>query len=308
MPHYDALVLGAGPAGMAAALYLSRFGVAVGLAEQLAPGGLLLLTDSIENYPGFPTGIRGYELADAFAAQLAPYENLTHIRDEVLELDLLSSPKRFRAGQEWGEAETVILAMGGTYRPLNLPDEEKFLGRGISHCALCDGNFFRNQVVAVVGGGNSALEETLYLAAITSRVHLIHRRDTFRAASVYVDKVRALPNVALELSTVVSTLHGKDALEGITLKRLATGEEEYLPLNGLFLFTGFIPRTRLLPPDINLDENGFILTDMEMRTAVPGVFAAGDIRAKLCRQIVTAAGDGAAAANAAFLYLEQRHG
>jgi thioredoxin reductase (NADPH) len=123
-----------------------------------------------------------------------------------------------------------------------------------------------------------------------------------------VDKVRALPNVALELSTVVTALHGKDVLEGVTLKRLATEEEEYLPLNGLFLFAGFIPRTQLLPPDIGLDENGFILTDAEMRTAVPGVFAAGDSRAKLCRQIVTAVGDGATAANAAFLYLEQRHG
>jgi thioredoxin reductase (NADPH) len=307
MPRYDALVVGAGPAGFAASLYLARFGIAVGLVEQLAPGGLLLLTHTIENYPGFPKGVAGYELADAFAAQIAPYGNLTHIREEVSEFDLAASPKRLRAGREWLEAETVVLAMGGSHRTLNLPGEEKFLGRGISHCALCDGNFFRNRVVGVVGGGNTALEETLYLGSIASRIHLIHRRDAFRAASVYQDKVRALPNAHLELSTVVERLHGKDLLEGVTLKRLPTGEEEYLPLDGLFVFAGFIPRTQNLPPDIGLDAGGFILTDTEMRTGIPGVFAAGDIRAKLCRQVVTAAGDGVVAANAAFIYLEQRH-
>ncbi|MDR2076676.1 MAG: FAD-dependent oxidoreductase [Desulfovibrio sp.] len=308
MPCYDALVLGAGPAGITAALYLARCGISVGLVEQLAPGGLVLLTHTIENYPGFPKGISGYELADAFTAQLAPYKNLIHIHDEVSEADLLASPKRLRVGQQWLEAEAVILAMGGTYRSLGLPDEQKFLGRGVSHCALCDGNFFRNQIVGVVGGGDSALEETLYLGNIVSRIHLIHRRDAFRAASVYQDKVRAMPNVALELSTVVERLHGKDILEGVTLKRLRTGEEEYLPLSGLFIFAGFLPRTQILPPDIGLNAEGFIFTDMEMRTAIPGVFAAGDIRAKLCRQVVTAVGDGAVAANAAFTYLEQRHG
>jgi thioredoxin reductase (NADPH) len=307
MRHYDALILGAGPAGIAAALYLARFGISVGLVEPLAPGGLVLLTHTIENYPGFPKGVQGYELADALATQLAPYTNLIHIHDEARELDLLSSPKRIRTGQEWVETETVILAMGGAYRTLGLPDERRFLGRGISHCALCDGNFFRNQVVGVVGGGNSALEETLYLGTIASKIHLIHRRDTFRAAPVYQDRVRAMPNVVPELSSVVHHLHGKDVLEGVTLKRLLTGEEEYLPLSGLFIFAGFIPRTQNLPPAISLNEEGFIITDTEMRTAIPGVFAAGDIRAKLCRQVVTAVGDGAVAANAAFSYLEQRH-
>jgi thioredoxin reductase (NADPH) len=307
MPFFDSLVIGAGPAGVTAAMYMARFGVSVGLAEQLAPGGLLLLTHSIENYPGFPAGIRGYALAEALSAHLAPYANLRLLNDEVLELDLLASPKRIRTGREWLEAATVILAMGGTYRPLGLPDEQKFLGRGISHCALCDGNFFRNQVVGVVGGGNSALEEALFLAGLAARVHLIHRRDAFRAASVYQGRIRNTPNVVLELSSVVDRLHGQDSLDGVTLRRLATGKEEYLPLGGLFVFTGFMPRTSALPPEIGLDKDGFIPTDTEMRTVLPGVFAAGDIRAKRCRQVVTAVGDGATAAHSAFIHLEERN-
>ena len=307
MRQFDALIIGAGPAGATAALYLARFGVSVCLAEKLAPGGLLLQTNEIENYPGFPKGIRGYELADALTAQIEPYTNLVRIQDEIAELDLASSPKRARIGAEWIEATTVIIASGVNYRKLGLPDEEKFLGKGISHCALCDGNFFKNQVVGVVGGGNSALEESLYLSKIVSKLHLIHRRDEFRAVPVYQDKVEARENIQIERSSVISALHGKDFLEGVTLKHLSTGTEEFLPLSGLFVFVGFIPNTAFLPAGIELDKEGFLITDTEMRTNIPGVFAAGDIRAKLCRQVVTAVGDGATAANSAFIYLEQQH-
>lgn len=308
MKRFDALVIGAGPAGVAAALYLARFGVNVGLVEKLAPGGLLLQTFEIENYPGFPKGVKGYELADAFAEQLEPYANLHRIHGEIKKFTRNGSSNQILVDEEWYEADVIVICSGVRYRKLGLPGEDKLLGKGISHCALCDGNFFRGQVVGVVGGGNSAVEESLHLAKIVSRLHLMHRRDAFRAAPVYLDRLKNMPNVTLEYSTIVTALHGENALEGVTIKRIRTGEEEFLPLDGLFIFIGFEPTAGFLPPELKIDERGFIETDTEMRTNLPGVFAAGDIRSKLCRQVVTAVGDGATAANTAFTYLEHQNG
>jgi thioredoxin reductase (NADPH) len=273
--------------------------------EKLAPGGLLLQTMEIENYPGFPAGIKGYELADAFAAHLEPYQNLTRIRGDVLSLDLGGKVKLAMVDDEWIEADSVILCPGVRYRKLGLPGEDALLGKGISHCALCDGNFFRNQVIGVVGGGNSALEESLYLAKLASTLHIIHRRDQFRGAPVYLQRLEQLPNVVLERSTIPVALHGTDKLEGLTVKRLRDGKEEFLPLDGLFIFIGFQPAAEFLPPELETDDQGFVTTDTEMRTNIPGVFAAGDIRSKHCRQVVTAVGDGATAANSAHIYLER---
>lgn len=308
MKHYDALVVGAGPAGVTAALYLARFGAKVAVAEKLAPGGLLLQTFEIENFPGFPKGIKGYELADALAAHLEPYDNITHIHNEITEFKTEGNSKFLLIDGEWISASTVILASGVRYRKLGLPNEGKLLGKGISHCALCDGNFFRDQPVAVVGGGNSAIEESLHLAKIVSHLHLIHRRDAFRAAPVYLSRLKALPNVTLECSTIITQLHGEQQLEGITVKKVREGTEEFIPINGLFVFIGFEPAAGFLPPELKLDAHGFIETDTEMRTNLPGIFAAGDIRSKLCRQVVTAVGDGATAANAAYTYLEHQNG
>lgn len=307
MRQFDSVVVGAGPAGVAAALYLARFGVRVALVEKLAPGGLLLQTFEIENYPGFPKGVKGYELADALSEQLEPYENLNRIYGEIAEFKLDGDKKLLRIDDEWIESSTVIVCSGVRYRKLGLPNEDKLLGKGISHCALCDGNFFRGQVVGVAGGGNSAIEESLHLAKIVGKLHLIHRRDAFRAAPVYMERIAKAPNVTLERSTIITALHGDHQLEGVTLKRLSTGEEEFLRLDGLFIFIGFEPAAQFLPPELERDDRGFIITDTEMRTNIPGVFAAGDIRAKLCRQVVTAVGDGATAANTAHSYLEQPH-
>ena len=303
----DVLVVGAGPAGAAAALYLARFGLSVVMAEKAATGGLLLQTAEIENYPGFAKGIKGYELADAFDAQLAPY-NIRRINDAVLKMELTGPIKRVLVGEEWVEARTVLIAAGVKYRKMGLPREEEFLGRGLSHCALCDGNFFRGQVVGVVGGGNSALEESLYLARIAKEVHIFHRRDEFRGAALYQDRITAEPGIHVHLSSVVSAVHGDKGLEAVSLKNVKTGEETRLPLDGLFIFIGYSPVSDFLPADIQVDAQGFIITDCEMRTSIPGVFAAGDIRSKLCRQVVTAVGDGATAANSVHLYLEQQHG
>lgn len=308
MSHYDALVIGAGPAGVSAALYLARFGVSVALVEKLAPGGLLLQTFEIENYPGFPKGIKGYELADAMAEQLEPYNNITRKHGDISAFKMNGDTKLIQVDDEWLEADTVVIASGVRYRKLGLPNEDKLLGKGISHCALCDGNFFRGQPVGVVGGGNSAIEESLHLAKLVSHLHVIHRRDAFRAVPIYLERLKTLPNVTLETSTIITKLHGEHQLEGVTVKRLRKGTEEFLPLNGLFIFIGFEPVASFLPPELHLDEGGFIKTDTEMATNLSGVFAAGDIRSKLCRQVVTAVGDGATAANSAFTYLEHQNG
>ena len=305
MKRFDSIVIGAGPAGVSAALYLARFGVNVAMVEKLAPGGLLLQTMEIENYPGFPKGIKGYELADALSEQLDPYENLTRIQGELSGLELDNAIKRVQVDGDWIEADTVILATGVRYRKLGLPNEDALLGKGLSHCALCDGNFFRNQKIGVVGGGNSALEEANYLAKIASDLHLIHRRDEYRGAPVYLSRLQGLPNVTFENSSIVTALHGEKQLEGVTLKRLRTEEEEFLPLDGLFIFIGFEPSSNYQPFGLEVDESGFVKTDSEMQTNIPGVFAAGDIRSKRCRQVVTAVGDGATAANSAHIYLER---
>ena len=304
--QYDSIVVGAGPAGVTAALYLARFGLKVALVERMSLGGLVLQTAEIENYPGFPNGIKGYELADALEAQLAPY-SLDRFSGEVVEVEMEAKVKRVRVDDVWLEASTVIVASGVVYKKLGLPNEERFIGKGISFCAICDGQFYRDKVVGVAGGGNSALEESLYLAKLVSRLHIIHRRDAFRGAPLYQERVKKDPKIQLELSETISALHGDAFLEGVTLKNVQTGEERHLALDGLFIFIGFSPAMPPLPLAVKLDANGFIITDREMCTSLPGVFAAGDVRSKLCRQVVTAVGDGATAANSAYLYLEQQH-
>lgn len=305
MKQYDAVVVGGGPAGITAALYLCRSGLSVAQIEMLAPGGQVLKTESIENYPGFPKGIKGWEMADTFAAHLEGYE-LERYNDAVLKMERTSGGWMLVVGKESIEAKAVVVCSGANPRPLGLPRESQLTGRGVSYCALCDGNFFRDQVVAVVGGGNSALEEALYLSRIVKKLYLIHRREGFRAAKVYQDKVRAASDkIELVLDTVVTGLVGEEALHGLQLKNVKTDVETQLAVDGMFVFVGYEPQNSFLPAGLDVDPQGFIVTDCEMRTNLPGLFAAGDIRSKLCRQVATAVGDGATAATAAFTYLEQ---
>ena len=305
MKQYDAVVVGGGPAGITAALYLCRTGLSVAQIEMLAPGGQILKTESIENYPGFPQGIKGWEMADTFAAHLEGY-GLERYNDAVLKMERTSGGWMIAVGKESIEAKAVVVCSGANPRPLGLPRESQLTGRGVSYCALCDGNFFRDQVVAVVGGGNSALEEALYLSRIVKKLYLIHRREGFRAAKVYQDKVRAASDkIELVLDTVVTGLVGEEALQGLQLKNVKTNAETQLTVDGMFVFVGYEPQNSFLPADLDVDPQGFIVTDCEMRTNLPGLFAAGDIRSKMCRQVATAVGDGATAATAAFTYLEQ---
>lgn len=311
MKLFDTVVIGGGPAGLTAALYLCRSGVRVALVEMMAPGGQILRTSDIANYPGFPKGVTGWELADAFSAHLDGYE-LERITDTVTAFepsaDPVHQPHRLLLGQNWISARSVLICSGASPRPLGLEDEARLVGKGVSYCALCDGNFFRNQDVAVVGGGNSAIEEALYLARIVKKLTLIHRREGFRAAQVLLDKLAAAPNIEILTSTVVTGLEGETGLTGVRVRQVWDNTERTIPVEGVFVFVGYVPHNEFLPAALERDEQGFIRTDCEMRCNLPGVFAAGDIRSKLCRQVTTAVGDGATAATAAFSYLEQLDG
>jgi thioredoxin reductase (NADPH) len=306
MKSYDAIVIGGGPAGMTAALYLLRSQLSLALVEKLSPGGQVLLTERIDNYPGFPEGVLGYELADAMADHVKAYEfeGFERYNDEVRAMELHEGRHRVQVGDEWIEAKTVIICSGAKYRKLGLENENRLAGKGVSYCALCDGNFFRDQVVAVVGGGNSALEEALYLTRLVKKLYLVHRREDFRAAKCYQDKCFVSPKIEVKRSRVVEDILGDDQVRGVRLKHVQTQETEEIDVDGVFVFIGFEPQGGYFPEDIELDEQGFVITDCEMATSIPGIYAAGDIRSKVTRQVATAVGEGATAANNAMIYLE----
>lgn len=305
MKTYDAAIIGGGPAGLTAALYLLRSGASVALLERLAPGGQVLSTETIENYPGFPEGIKGFELADRMAEQL---KELPHdvLRREVVSMEHQPGKNTLRLDEGSIQAKVVIICSGVAWKRLGLEREEAFIGRGVSYCALCDANFFKGQPVAAVGGGNTALEESMYLSRIVSKVSLIHRRNEFRADRIYQDRVRKVPNIECVMNSVVTELLGESQLTGLKVKRLSDGQESRLDVAGLFVFVGSHPLTSFVPGELAVSPQGFIVTDQEMRTNLDGVFSAGDVRDKLCRQVATAVGDGATAAHSASLYLDQQ--
>ncbi len=306
---FDSCIIGGGPAGITAAMYLARSGCSVCLVEEMTLGGQVLQTAELENYPGYPKGIKGYELADAFTAHL---DHLTVERTQASIVSTSGQAGHFNLNTSDGQqisAKTIIVSTGAKHKKLGVPDEEKLVGHGVSYCAICDGNFYRGQDVAVVGGGNAALEESLYLSNIVNKVHIIHRRNTFRGRQVFQDRIaEKAEKIELHTNKVVTSLQTVNGnLSGICLKDVANGAEETIEVQGLFIYVGFMPVTGYLPDSLVKDNAGFIITDTEMRTSIPGIFAAGDIRSKNCRQAITAAGDGATAAQSVFLLLEQLH-
>ncbi len=303
---YDAAVIGAGPAGITAALYLVRAGARTALVENAAPGGQMLDAAEIENYPGFPRAIKGWELADLFDGHLANYP-VERLRGKVVAVARAEDGVFSLRTEENSElsARTVLVCSGARHRKLGIPGEEEFSGRGVSYCAVCDGNFYRGRDVVVVGGGNSALGEALYLSRIARKVFLIHRRESFRGNQIYVDKVRAAENIEIMTDVLPEEIRGSAAgMEDLLVRHRRSGERRLLAAEGIFIYVGMDPDCRFLPEEIQRDPAGFILTDAEMNTTLSGVFAAGDIRSKHCRQICTAVGDGATAAAAALSYLE----
>lgn len=306
MKSYDAVVIGGGPAGMAAALYLARAGVNFLAIEKMSHGGQMLLTDELENFPGFPGGIKGYELADRMAEHVKQY-TFDHVIDEVQQI--IPGEEHHEVVVASGDhlkTQVIIIASGVTFRKLKVPNEEKLLGRGVSYCALCDGHFYRDKVVAVIGGGNSALEESIYLSRLVKKLYLVHRRDEFRADRVYQDKCLANPVIEPVFNSVVSKIIGDIEVNGVEVKNVVTGDYSVFDVDGVFIFVGFDAVCSFFPKELALDKYGFIKTTCEMESSIPGIYAAGDIRSKKCRQVVTAVGDGATAATAAYAYLEHK--
>ena len=304
MSEYDIIIIGGGPAGLTAGTYSARSGLKTILIEKLMPGGQVLLTDIVENYPGFSEGISGFELMCRMREQSERFR-LKIETTEVVELDFLSNPKVVRTSCGDFSAKAIILCMGTSLKRLNIEGEVEFTSKGVSYCATCDGPFYKDRDVIVIGGGDSALEEAIFLTKYVRSVQIIHRRDSFRAVKILQDRVLSNKKITVHWNTVPVRLSGADLLEGVDIKDIKSGKESFLPASGVFIFIGSSPNTDLCSGLLDLDAAGFIKTDSDMSASVSGVFAAGDIRSKLLRQISTAVGEGATAAFAAHKYIEE---
>lgn len=297
---YDTVIIGGGPAGYTAALYAARAGLGTLVLEKYAAGGQMTETVLIENYPGHLEGVDGFTLGEKMKAGAERF-GAESLSTEVLSVSLREKLKRITTDRGDFFAKTVIVATGAHHRPLGVSGEKELVGRGLAYCATCDGMFYRGKTVAVVGGGNSAVADALYLSRICKKVYLIHRRDTLRASAVYKKPLSETENVEIFWNATVKELLSDGRLTGVRL--LKEGKEEELSLDGLFVSVGRAPETEMLRDQLDLDENGYVLASENTKTSLDGVFAAGDVRKKPLRQIVTATADGATAAMAAEEYL-----
>lgn len=304
MKTYDVLVVGGGPGGYTAALYAARSGLSVAVLEKLSAGGQMATTSMIDNYPGFPDGVDGFDLGQQMEQQAQKYGAET-IYGEATEVDLHAEPKIVRSSEGDFSGRTVILATGAYPRELGLPEEQELRGRGVAYCATCDGMMFRGKTVVVNGGGNTAVEDALYLSKLCAKVYLVHRRDQLRASAVYR---KALDEQGVEIlwNSRVTGLRKEKHLTGVELEDVKTGEKRELACDGIFVAIGRVPDTALFAGQVELDPTGYIVADETCRTNVSGVFAVGDVRTKAVRQVVTAAADGANAAHFAEEYLMEQ--
>ncbi len=302
-PDYQLVIIGGGPAGLTAGLYAARARLQVALLEKGAAGGQVMNTDWVDNYPGFPEGISGFELAEKMAAQAARFELATRLA-EVRSMDLVGPVKKIMLDSgAIITSQAVIIATGARPNQLGIPGEKELTGRGVSYCATCDGPFYRGLTIAVVGGGNTAIQEAIHLTKFAERVFVIHRREELRATRIVQEKAFANAKIAFIWDTVVTAVLGNKEVDGLTLRNVKNGEQSTLAVKGVFVLIGTRPNNEMLPADQLHMEDGFIVTDGEMRTNLAGVLAAGDIRSKQVRQIVNAAGEGAVACLAAEEYL-----
>ncbi|MFZ1946373.1 MAG: thioredoxin-disulfide reductase [bacterium] len=306
MDASDLIILGAGPAGLAAAIYASRSGLRTEILERAYPGGLAGSTDLIENYPGFPEGISGMDLGTRMLEQ-ASRHGARLVTAAVTRL--WAEGGRVLAATDGGAVTgaSAIVATGSTPRKLGIPGEAELTGKGVSYCATCDGPLYRDQVVAVVGGGDSALQEALFLARFAAKVIVVHRRDRFRAAEVLQDRVRKNGKISLVMNAVPKAISGETEVKGIEIEDKATGRGDTLAAEGVFIYVGYNANVGMLGPEFALSPSGFLVAGAALETSVAGVFAAGDVREKTLRQVATAVGDGATAAMSAYAYLESLH-
>lgn len=305
MEHiYDMVIVGGGPAGYTAALYAARSGLSTVVLEKLSAGGQMALTEQIDNYPGFAEGIDGFTLGERMQQGAERFGAVTELA-EVCRAELSGTVKVLDTGDEVFRGRTVVIATGAVPRTLGVPGEEELVGRGVHYCAACDGAFYRDKTVAVVGGGNSAAADALTLSRIARKVYLIHRRDSLRATKVYHEMLMSAPNVEFCWNSTVSALQHGERLTGLRLREVQTGAERDIACDGVFVSVGRVPATELFREELTLDESGYIVADESTRTSLPGVFAVGDVRTKALRQVVTAVADGAVAVHYAEAYLAE---
>jgi thioredoxin reductase (NADPH) len=292
---YDLIIIGGGPAGLTAGIYAARAKMNAVMLEKMMPGGNVSITAEVENYPGTP-GIGGPELVLNMENQARGF-GLEIRSEEVLSIEIGAGTNGHTVKTDSGEylTKSILIATGSSPKRIGCPGEEEHIGRGVSYCATCDGAFFREKEVAVVGGGDSAVEEGIFLTKFAKKVTIIHRRDKLRATKIIQEKAMRNSKISFIWNTTIEAIEGKTAVDNLKLKNLKTGEISDFAANGIFVFVGYKPGTEFLPSMINKDDSGYVITDKEMRTNVPGIFAAGDIIDKKQRQIVTACGDAATA-------------
>ena len=302
--EYDLVIIGAGPAGLTAAIYAARAKLDVLVLEKAAPGGQILVADWIENYPGFPEGLSGADLIMNMTEQVRRFG--VHIEtNEVVSVDFSASEKKLQLNDRQVTTKSIIIATGASPKKLGVPGEEEYYGKGVSVCATCDAPFFKNSVVAAVGGGNTAVQESLFLTRFVDKVYLIHRRDQLRADKLLQDRAFENDKIEIVWDSVLKSINGSQAgVSGITVENVKTGETSELAVEGCFVWVGTIPNTGFLKGHVKLDDRGFVEVNSRMETSVPGVFAAGDGRDTPLRQVSTAVGDGAVAASQASEYIE----
>lgn len=300
---YDIIIIGSGPAGLSAAIYAQRACLDTIVIEKNGiSGGQVLNTWEVDNYPGFP-GVTGFELSRQFREH-ANKLGARVVQDEVVQVELSGDVKKVVCEEETYEARCVILASGAHHRTLEVPGEEELRGAGVSYCATCDGAFFRGRTVAVVGGGDAALEDAIFLARMCEKVYIVHRRDKLRGAKRLQERLQALENIEFVWNSETVAIEGNAQVEALRLRQTKTGEERRLDVDGVFIAVGIAPESELYAGQLELDEQGYIRADESGQTSVPGVFAAGDVRTKALRQILTAASDGANCVASAERYLQ----
>ena len=302
---YDMIIIGGGPAGYTAALYGARAGLSTLVMEKMAVGGQMALTDKIDNYPGFEDGIEGLSLGEKMKNE-AERSGARTVFATVLSADLKSDPKVIKTSDDILYGRTVVIATGAEPRELGVAMEKELVGRGVSYCATCDGMFFKGKTVVVVGGGNTAAADILLLSRVASKVFVVHRRDTMRASKTYHETLMKAENVEFCWDSQVTGILSDDKVTGVRIKNINTGDERKLSCDGIFVAIGRKPASELAAGQLDLDERGYIIADESTKTNIPGVFAAGDVRTKILRQVITAASDGAMAARYAEEYLAGR--
>jgi len=300
---YEVIIIGGGPGGLTAGLYTSRARLSTLLIESALFGGQMTTTELIENYPGFPQGVTGDELSRLMEDQAKKFGMKT-VTQEVVKVSLEGDVKVVQTYETTYRCEALIVSTGAEYRKLGIPGEKEFAGKGVSYCATCDGAFFRDSQIVVVGGGDSALTEALFLTKFARELTIIHRRDALRGTKIYQERALASPKIKFLWNSIVQEIKGDSTVRSINVKNVKTGEIKEVETEGVFLFVGLVPRTQFLKGVVQMDEAGYILTNEDCETSTKGIFAVGDCRKKLLRQIATAVGDGATAAFASEKFLE----